>query len=143
MIKCIKPHHYQWDGAWELANGQLAKPVIVILDPQKLRLQLERRLSGFEANPDRLATAMEIPVNGWFELPEIWYVHDQVVFKAGRHRTVALAALGFASYPAVTIDSHAHGLLAKFGASINHARTAFDCSGIVDYPVIGIQNLDR
>uniref|UniRef100_UPI003F49984B hypothetical protein n=1 Tax=Cupriavidus taiwanensis TaxID=164546 RepID=UPI003F49984B len=138
MIKCIKPHHYQWDGAWELANGQVVKPVIVILDPQKLRLQLERRLSGFEANPKRLATAMEIPVNGWFELPEIWYVHDKVVFKAGRHRTVALATLGFAAYPAVTIDSHASGLLANFGASSCDARKAFDCSEIVDYPVKGI-----
>ncbi|MNN47914.1 hypothetical protein D3C81_1623580 [compost metagenome] len=81
---------------------------------------------------------MKIPENGWFELPEIWYVHDEVVFKQRRHRTVALATLGFAAYPAVTIDSHAPGLLANFGASSCDARKAFDCSEIVDYRVMGI-----
>ncbi|MGN5477627.1 hypothetical protein ACTMU2_14060 [Cupriavidus basilensis] len=78
-------------------------------------------------------------MNGWFELPEIWYLHDEAVFKQGQHRTVALATLGFASYPVVTIDSHAPGILAKFGASISVARTQFDWGEIeTDYPVMRI-----
>ncbi|CAN7782666.1 hypothetical protein LJR296_008128 [Cupriavidus necator] len=138
MIKCIKPDHYQPHGAWEMSNGRVVKPAIVILNPQKVYPQLERRRAGFEANPQRLATVMKIPENGWLELPEIWYVHDEVVFKQGRHRTAALATLGFASYPVVTVDSHAPRLLAKFGASICEARTHFDWGEIEDYPVMGI-----
>ncbi len=135
MIKCRKPEYYEPNGGWELENGD-AKPVIVILDPNKVFAQLQLR-PRFEPNAERLASVMKIPENGFLEMPEVRCVHESLVFRQGRHRTVALAKLGFLVYPVVTVEGHASSLLAKFGASVNAARSHFDWSAIEDYSVVG------
>lgn len=131
--------YYEPQGGWELENGD-EQPVIVILDPQKVRAKLqEGRVTRFEPNAERLRQVMRIPENGFLELPDIRDgAYGGLVFRQGRHRTVALASLGFSASPSVTTACHAPSLLAKFGASIDAASRHFDWSSIDDYPVMGV-----
>lgn len=136
-IKCWKPERFQTNGVWEQEYGDIAKPVIVILDPQKVYENLFAKWQlPFEPHPARLAEVMRIREKGYFVLPDVKFtaLHDELNVQQGRHRTTALAKLGFTAYPVVTTDSDAPLCLAKFGASIDEAKLRFDWSGI-EYPV--------
>lgn len=136
MIKCRKPIYYEPDGAWEMDNGKVAKPVIVVLDPRRVFAKLETAFPNFVPHPARLELVMSIPKNGYLELPEVrGAFYEGVQFVQGRHRTAALAKLGFSAYPVVTSDAHADRILAKFGASVEEARSRFDWDSI-NYPVM-------
>jgi len=137
-IRCTKPHYYEPQGGWELSKRNRGRsPVIVILDPQRVSEYLANTWPYFK--PIRLANVMRIPENGYLELPEVRFheFDDCLKFLQGRHRTTALAKLGFTAYPAVTADDCAAGCIAKFGASVDEARRHFDWDGI-EYPVMGI-----
>ena len=136
MIQCSKPFYYAPRGGWELDHTRGEKPVIVILNPQLVHQAFKRDPLGFSPVPARLDLVMKIPENGHFELPDVRDgSHQYVVFRQGRHRTTALAMLGFTAYPVVTTDTDAQALLKKFGAPLDEASRRFNLSNIPDYPV--------
>lgn len=139
MIRCRKPVHYEPKGGWELDNERGEKPIIVILNPQLVYQALERGSLRFSPVPARLERAMKIPETRILELPDVRDgSYDGISFRQGRHRTAALAMLGFTAYPVVTTDEDADALLKKFGASLADAIKLFDLSPISDYPVQGL-----
>ncbi|SEI14343.1 ParB N-terminal domain-containing protein [Paraburkholderia hospita] len=140
LIKCRKPHYYLQEGQWELDNENGESPVIAILDPQKVRAALNGKGERFAPSHDRIEKLMiKIRENGYLELPEVRDgSYGGIAFCQGRHRTTALANLGFSAYPVVTTDEDAPSLLEKFGASVDDAREHFDWTDILDYPVVGL-----
>lgn len=138
-IRCEKPDHYRAQGSWELTNGNEVMPVIVILNTQKAYANLfARGQLHFTPGAERLARAMKVREKGVMELPEVELPKfcDTLNFQQGRHRTTALAQLGFAAYPAVCKDAEATRILDLFGAPASDAQENFDWSGI-EYPAIG------
>lgn len=139
LITCRKPEHYRCAGGWELDNSDDERPVIAVLDPQKVFAALQGKGGHFVPVESRLERLMKICVNGYLELPDVRDgAFGGVVFQQGRHRTAALAKLGFTAYPVVTSDRDALSLLAKFGALVDDAAKHFDWTGITDYPVAGL-----
>ncbi|MFP6557072.1 hypothetical protein WJ542_01840 [Paraburkholderia sp. B3] len=113
--------------------------MIVILNPQLVYQALERGALCFSPVPARLERTIKIPETRIFELPDVRDgSYGGVAFRQGRHRTAALAILGFTAYPVVTTDEDADVLLRKFGASLVDAIKRFDLSSISDYPVQGL-----
>jgi len=138
LIACRKPYYYQAQGGWEIEHERGERPVIAILNPQLTFEALKRSSCGFSPVGVRLEPLLQIPENGYFEMPEVLDGHSGGIgFSQGRHRTTALAMLGYKAYPVVTTDRDVDSLLLKFGASLSVARQHFDWSKIEDYPVKG------
>ncbi|MFJ2991227.1 hypothetical protein [Pandoraea sp. NPDC087047] len=133
MIVCRRTRELKDDGAWELEyRERKQKPVIVILDPRRVFEAIEQ---DFKPNPERLCDVLQIPDTLDFSLP--WVQDgDPIFFQQGRHRTAALAKLGFHAYPVVTRDEDAQALIRKFGAPIAEARKHFDWAKLTEYPTI-------
>ena len=109
------------------------KPVIVVLNPQ---LVYEKIKHDFDPVPARLAAVMNIPNSLDFSLPWVQDAFDSISFQQGRHRTAALAKLGFLAYPVLTEDEGAQGLLEKFAAPVALAAKYFDWRHLVEYPTV-------